>query len=337
MTSRRAFLKLSALGLAGALLPAGTGRASSLPDQFGRILVDAARSYTRPTPRSKSLMTLYLDDVVRIADLAIGDDLGGGNPVWYFGEDTGYIHSSLVQPVQFRLNPALEALPADGLLAEVTIPFTDAFRGPGKDYSFAYRLYYQTTHWVNEIRLSRTGEAWYRILDDTQPRPYFARAAHLRLIPVEETEPISTHVAEIEKWLRVDLSAQTVTAFESNRAVFIAKMSSGAENSQGKSLTPLGYFSTFYKRPSRHMTSSNLAHSGYDLPGVPWVCYFTNWGIAFHGAYWHNSFGQPVSHGCINLTPNDARWIYRWTSPSVPHGKRELTTDRGTRVEVLES
>ncbi|MDD2695817.1 MAG: twin-arginine translocation signal domain-containing protein, partial [Anaerolineales bacterium] len=259
MTSRRDFLKLSGAALAGAFLPAATWEELTLPDQFGRVLEDAARSYSRPTPHARALMSLSRDDVIRISNLTLGDPLGLNNPVWYYGADIGYIHSSFVQPVQFRLNQVLEELPPEGLLAEVTIPFTDAFRGPGKEYAFAFRLYYQTTHWVNETRQGPSGEVWYRILDDTQKRSYYARAAHLRILPADETAPISTHIPASEKALVVELKKQIVSAYEGDHPVFIAKVSSGALAGEQRSLTPLGRFSTFYKRPSRHMTSNNLA------------------------------------------------------------------------------
>ena len=59
----------------------------------------------------------------------------------------------------------------------------------------------------------------------------------------------------------------------------------------------------------RHMGDGRLTTdpAAYELPGVPWVSYFTGNGVAFHGAYWHDNFGAPVSHGCINLSPADAR------------------------------
>jgi lipoprotein-anchoring transpeptidase ErfK/SrfK len=50
---------------------------------------------------------------------------------------------------------------------------------------------------------------------------------------------------------------------------------------------------------------------GYDLPGVPWVMYFYS-GYAIHGAYWHNNFGAPMSHGCVNMTPGEAQILYNW-------------------------
>ena len=79
--------------------------------------------------------------------------------------------------------------------------------------------------------------------------------------------------------------------------------------------TPRGTFTVFKKTPSRYMQGPlpNLPDNQYyDLPGVPWNLYFTHGGAVIHGAYWHNSFGKPYSHGCVNLSPEDARKLYDW-------------------------
>jgi lipoprotein-anchoring transpeptidase ErfK/SrfK len=80
-----------------------------------------------------------------------------------------------------------------------------------------------------------------------------------------------------------------------------------------------------------------MAASSYDLPGIPWVSYILDNGISFHGTYWHNQYGQPRSHGCINLTPQDALWIYRWTSPAVPLEKATIEEKTGTMVNIIEN
>ena len=53
----------------------------------------------------------------------------------------------------------------------------------------------------------------------------------------------------------------------------------------------------------------------YELPGVPWTSFFTNAGHAFHGTYWHDNFGTPMSHGCINMRTSEAKWLFRWSQP----------------------
>lgn len=74
-----------------------------------------------------------------------------------------------------------------------------------------------------------------------------------------------------------------------------------------KTPTPEGTFRIFRKYDKQRMTGRD-----YDLPNVPWVMYFRKGGYAMHGTYWHSNFGQPMSHGCINLPIGEAAWLYQW-------------------------
>jgi LysM repeat protein len=117
-----------------------------------------------------------------------------------------------------------------------------------------------------------------------------------------------------DKWIDVDLSEQRVVAYEGVRPVrsFVV--------STGKSATPTvtGIFRMWAKIPKQTMAGgSRAAGDYYLLPNVEWVQYFYR-DYAFHGAYWHTDFGTPVSHGCVNLTNDDARWLYEWAKPD--HG-----------------
>ena len=71
----------------------------------------------------------------------------------------------------------------------------------------------------------------------------------------------------------------------------------------------------------------------YELPGVPWVSYFTSTGVAFHGTYWHSDYGRPKSHGCINMRPEEAKWIFRWSLPEIAADVR-LEAGYGTGVYI---
>ena len=81
--------------------------------------------------------------------------------------------------------------------------------------------------------------------------------------------------------------------------------------------TPAGNFNIMVKLPSRNMsTTSPLADDVIPLVGVPWSSFFTSKGHAFHGTYWHNNFGFPMSHGCVNMRNEDALWLFRWSQPT---------------------
>jgi len=71
----------------------------------------------------------------------------------------------------------------------------------------------------------------------------------------------------------------------------------------------------------------------YELPGVPWVSFFHAVGVGFHGTYWHDNFGSPMSHGCVNMRNADAKWIYRWTMPVIGYSDW-YKKGQGTLVKV---
>jgi lipoprotein-anchoring transpeptidase ErfK/SrfK len=125
-----------------------------------------------------------------------------------------------------------------------------------------------------------------------------------------------------EKWIDVDLSEQKVVAFEGTRPVRSFIVSSGLSGTP----TVTGTF-----RIRAKVRSQTMSGPGYSLPNVEWVQYFYQ-DYAFHGAYWHNNFGQPMSRGCINMTNDDAKWLFDWAGPTwdgniwmhVPQGEGTL-------------
>jgi LysM repeat protein len=110
------------------------------------------------------------------------------------------------------------------------------------------------------------------------------------------------------KQIVVDLSDQRVYAFENGTLVFTAIVSTGLPATP----TVLGEFKIYHR-----LESQTMSGPGYYLPGVQWVQYFYS-GYALHGTYWHENFGQPMSHGCVNLRNEDALWLFRWASIGTP-------------------
>jgi lipoprotein-anchoring transpeptidase ErfK/SrfK len=104
--------------------------------------------------------------------------------------------------------------------------------------------------------------------------------------------------------------------------VYFCRISSGYGETFS---TPLGDQAISWKIYSIHMAANTGSDSGYDTMAVPWPVFFnTNAGAAIHGVFWHNDFGVRRSHGCVNASPEDAKWIFRWTSPSVTLDQSEL-------------
>ena len=177
---------------------------------------------------------------------------------------------------------------------------------------------------------------WYKIYDSLRQSSFYIPASDLRLVPDDELTQLSPDIPNERKHIHVDTRTQSVTAFEDDKVVLVARCSSGGSGTK----TPLGAFQTFHKGSTIHMTNDGAsgAGHGYDLPGVPWVSFFTGTGDSFHGTYWHNDYGRPRSHGCVNLTPSDAKFIYRWTNPIVPADIQYLyKPGQGTSVDIVSS
>ncbi len=301
----------------------------------GRVAYERIPVHKEPSFDSQQVATHWKDSLLSVTGYVLGDRQPAHNRVWYRLGDAGFAHSGGIQPVETRPHNPMTNVPPGGRLAEVCVPFTDASWGPGPKFPHIYRFYYQTTHWVTGLATDEEGVPWYRLLDDKWDYVYYVPARHLRPVFADELAPVSPGLPLRAKRLEVLRDRQLVIAYEWNRPVFAARAATGARFSNGDFSTPAGYHITSYKRPYRHMAAGNLAYNGYDLPGVPWVTYFTGSGVSFHGTFWHNNFGKPRSHGCVNLSPAAARWLYRWTLPTVPPDVQEVAEEWGTSVEVI--
>lgn len=331
--TRRQFLKLG--GLAALSLAAGPWRRGAV--KFGRVVDQTLIAYDQPAFSGAPLRTFALDDILPILNTLAGPEGPAHNPDWHEIEGGGFVYSGFVQPVDFLINEPEDGIPSGGRLAEVTVPYTDAFAKIGDSEPPAYRYYFESTHWVNQLIIDeRTLTGWYRVLDDKfDHQIYYVQAEHMRLLPERELAPISPEVPLRDKRLEVRVNEQLLVAYEYGAPVLMTQVSTGDEAANSNWRTPIGSFQTYYKRASRHMVAGNLALGDYDLPGVPWVCYFTNLGHAFHGTYWHNDYGRPRSHGCVNLKPAEARWLFRWTMPEVPPDRQVEYDFQGTWVDIL--
>lgn len=347
--SRREFLRWGSRGLAGLFalfllehaqgaerLVTAAAADVEVPEK-GRVLENSVSVYKQPSQSAKLVNMYWRDLVFPINGVTIGDKEPSYNRVWYMINNEGYAHSGKVQPVALRANKPVERVPETGMLAEITVPYTDALWDPNRPDRFAYRLYFSTVYWILEVKKDKQGKTWYRVPDDKLKFEYYVNAEHMRPIPAEELTPLSFRVPPKDKRLEIRLKEQVVVAYEGSRPVFMTRVASGGRFIDGDYTTPTGRYITNRKRPSRHMASEDLAApSAYDLPGVPWVSYLTMSGISFHGTYWHNDFGKPRSHGCINVSPQAAKWIYRWTNPAVPYQEHTWSKDEGTQVDVIE-
>lgn len=111
-------------------------------------------------------------------------------------------------------------------------------------------------------------------------------------------------VANDERWIDVNLTTQTLTAFAGAAPIQTFVVSTGVWQYP----TVTGEYRIYVKYPA-----ADMAGPGYYLPAVPYVMYFYE-GYGLHGTYWHNNFGTPMSHGCVNLRTDEAAWLFEWAS-----------------------
>lgn len=335
--TRREFLKLAAAGtLALALKDLKLERAfaeSNLAQ--GCMTVSGIPLYDEPKFTANKIHYFGKDEVVNITGLE--ENGGFGNPfnkLWYQINGEGFAYSGLIYPVETNFQKPNFKSTERGQLGEITIPFVDVKVEPSVLAKRGYRLYYRSAHWVMKLVVTRGEKSiWYKIFDSELRKYFYVPYYAMRLVPEDELTPLSPDVPNEEKSIVVDLANQLVTAFEAEKLVLSQRCSSGAKGTE----TPTGKFSTYHKGPSIHMTNQGDAvEKIYNLPGVPWCSFFTGMGNAFHGAYWHNDYGRPRSHGCVNLPADAAKFLYRWTKPTVPPEEDYIQRPgEGTRVHIF--
>jgi hypothetical protein len=293
---------------------------------------------SRPTPEASAVGTAAFDDVLVVEREVVGRGVYPHNHVW-FETDGGFLWSSEAQPVRNVPNPTVGALPPEGLWSEISVPFVDGHRGPDPSSPVRYRLYYSMVLNVNEAVPGPDGSTWYRVEDENAVVMY-APGEAFRLLTPEELEPFAA--TDAEKVIRVNLERQDLSAIEGGVEVYYCRIASGYSfTEKGERIwnTPIGQNWTWRKMVSRHMSGGDLV-SGYDLPGVGWAILFSGSGAAVHSTYWHNDFGTPRSRGCINVLPEDARWLFRWSNPPVPYKPGDVESlfpNPGTPVIVRET
>ncbi len=353
--SRRGFIQLGAMGAAGWALrgvPRLVDGAPAFPeaDRLGRVCrkMDVK---ARPDIASETLSVLYEDAVV-----AWLRERAGSYPIWmnqrWVEIEAGYVWAGYLQPVRNLPNKPVASLPetsiGPGMWVEVTVPWTDIVldnppaRSPWLKDAVAPRLYYSQILWVDKIKTFDSGRVWYRLNEKFgYGDVLWAAAEAFRPLGDDDWAPIHPDVSD--KRVEVNLSYQTLSCFEGNDEVYFCRISSGAKfDSQGNAVdkwaTPLGPHPIWRKVMSLHM-SGGTTGGGYDLPGIGWTTLFSGDGVAIHSTFWHNNFGEPMSHGCVNASPEDARWVFRWTTPQVEPIPGDVTVSMpgGTVVKVVEA
>ncbi len=377
--SRRDFLKISAAGLGalafnpyGALNLGYLASPKRLPEFpkseiIGRIVdpgIDLRSSPTNDPNLNNSIAKLGADTLVEWGRQVIGNVIGGLTNQRYVETPNGFIYSSVLQPTRNLPNTPITEIPSGqpGFWAEVTVPYVDlthegVVASPWLQdhilYNFPPRLYYGQVVWMDQIRINN-GFPEYRWNEGINGHGYgygaygeffWGDGAGFKVLTEEDVAPINPEVDPNDKRIEADLDYQTLSCYEGNTEVYFCRISSGigydpeTGQTSEKLATPVGNLLTHWKIISENMTAGSF-QSGYSTPAVPWTTMISGDGVAIHGAFWHNAFGEKRSHGCINVSPEDAKWIFRWTTPYVSLAQSEVRVslpDHGTIVVTSET
>jgi hypothetical protein len=351
ITRRRAIKMIFASVAAAALSPAFHARAhyptarvtrsedTDLWVWMGRA-IQTLTFHEEPSASSARIDVRYRDQAFPITR-QVRAPYSAHNDRWY-ETPLGYVHSAWVLPVRvYPPQPFIGDVGAWGFWGEVSQPWTEAYLEPSTGAQRVYRFYGGTVYHIVDAFVDTAGTGWYKTFDEfpMQEPPYqWILARDVRRVPRAEMAPIHPFVGE--KRIEVDLTKQRLYCYEGSRLVYTTLVASGVgiqaveverEDENGEKFievvnvdlaTPQGDMAALLKQPSRHMTNRPMKPEDpppmvevFDLPGIPWNCFFDTIGTAIHGAYWHNDFGVKRSHGCLNVSCEAARWIYRWTYP----------------------
>jgi lipoprotein-anchoring transpeptidase ErfK/SrfK len=362
--SRKNFIKLAGLGLTSVIIkPKGIFyEQTEFPpyNRLGRVcIIGKVNIKSAPYEDSETVGVLYEDAVIPwLRDVvATEPNYNFYNQKWVETLD-GYVYAANIQPVKNLPNQPvdtlLESSVGEGMWAEVTVPYADVdlVNGPSSnswvsarfDQGMPIRVYYGQVYFIDQMKVEN-GKVFYRA------NPNYYGGVDLLWVPAEAMHPISPDELmpihpEIEnKKIIIDVNKQTLSCFEGENEIFYCRVSTGAKydmygNQVDKWATPLGSFSVSRKFVSLQM-SGGTTGAPYDLPGIGWVSIFATGGVAIHATVWHNDFGTPKSHGCVNTLPEDAKWIFRWGLPFVPYDPGmvdvSLTGENSTVVQVIET
>ena len=355
MITRREFLKLAALST-GALAFRSLSKLT-LPDfpkvdKIGRVTVGKLDLFATPDGSGQPIGALYEDNLVPWLREVVGSMPGRINQR-FVETPSGFVWGGYVQPVWNKPNAPVTSLLTtslgQGMWVEVTVPYVDLIlenppaRAPWLQYratiNLPPRFFYGQVVWVDQIRVDETGQVWYRLNEKYGSGDIFwGQAEAFRPITAEEVKPI--HPDAADKRIIVRVRNQTLSCIEGNTEVHFARISTGAlYDAWGNRVdaweTPLGDSPIWRKAVSLPLSGGSAA-AGWSLPAVGWVSLFVGTGVAIHSTFWHNNYGEPSSRGCVNATPEDGKWVFRWSLPAVPYDPGDVTVEwpGGTVVTV---
>jgi lipoprotein-anchoring transpeptidase ErfK/SrfK len=297
-----------------------------------RVLAASVPVYSSLDPNNRELVR----SVPRDKTIEVSGEYDGSGPernrTWYKTRD-GYAYSAWLQKMEPYRTPKIYTNLGDwGIWIETIVANAPAYAEPSEASPQRYTYHYGTVFHATAAHVDALGRVWYNTYDEylskednILPTNHWVPAVLMRKIAEDTWEPVNPRASD--KRIEVDLGRQMVTCYEGDKAVLSSRCATGAsftlaEDQVVDYSTPRGEFTAILKMPTRHMRapeSERNTDAWFDLPGVPWSTFFTYDGIAIHGTYWHNDYGLPRSHGCVNVPISVAKWIYFWTEPVAPY------------------
>ena len=262
--------------------------------------------------------------------LSIGERVREAGKTWWRTARGAYVETKAAyeyKPREFhghRLNDELKFPVAFAMRKE-----TKAYRlDPQDKLEMIDRLEWRTLLNVAE-EVEIRGRTYVRTVDDV-----FVATKDVR---IPEQRPLPSGLRPWEKWIDVSLGQQILVAYEGWEPVFVSLISTGKKGTAEESFeTPTGRWRIRSKHVSTTMDGNTASDGNYSIQDVPWAMFFEG-SYALHGAFWHEGFGYVRSHGCVNLGPSAAQWLFQWTTPNVPpqwHGVHAQDAFPGTTVIV---
>ncbi len=228
----------------------------------------------------------------------------------------------VILPVQKVLFEYIEV--TDGCSTHFEGICLNARSGPGAEFPSVAKLRNGIVLKVGGKVEREDGRIWYKVVFDEKLRypervttDWYVSADYVKVLldegPLDSKGSLGSVSA---KHIIVNRTTQTLTAYDGDTLFMEQAISTGLELTP----TPTGVFTIYKKTPSRYMQGPvpGLSDQYYDLPGVPWDLYFTSDGAVIHGTYWHENFGKPASHGCVNLPVDQAEKLYNWAEVGTP-------------------
>ena len=240
-----------------------------------------------------------------------------GKTYWKVSQkDNEYVLASAIRPHK----PSLYTGTRLGDDTGWTVPI--AFVWPKvTGYQSTYTMNKATGGGTNRQLTARTPVVILETLSDPAGKPLAYRIGESEWIRAQDVR-VFTPVAppklltKGERWIDVDLESQILVAYEGELPVYATMVSSGTKETP----TDTGEYRMWLKESEADMKNLK-SEDPYSVATVPWTQFFSpENGLALHTAYWHDAFGIKKSHGCVNLAPKDARWLYFWSDPQVPPG-----------------